>query len=243
MQEDDDCRRCLLIPSRAGRILRHVGGGPNGHHCGRRQETMEQESADVKARKRAIRRRAEANRRAQPDKDEASRVICERFAALPEYGEAETVMCYVHMRAEVRTQPFLPAAIEHGKRIVVPYCLKDELGLFLLESMDELAVGTYRILEPKTGLRWLPAKQIDAARLDLIMVPGVAFDRQGARLGHGRGYYDKLLSRVRPEAALVGVAFECQIFPEIPTLPHDVSMDTVITERGIYRGKGRRTRA
>ena len=71
------------------------------------------------------------------------------------------------------------------------------------------------------------------------MVPGVAFDRRGARMGHGFGYYDKLLEHARPDAPLVALAFECQLFPEIPTQAHDIFMDKIITERAIYAGKGR----
>jgi 5-formyltetrahydrofolate cyclo-ligase len=72
------------------------------------------------------------------------------------------------------------------------------------------------------------------------MVPGVAFDRTGARMGHGFGYYDKLLQHARPDAPLVALAFECQLFPEIPTQPHDIFMDKIITEKRVYTGRGRR---
>ena len=76
--------------------------------------------------------------------------------------------------------------------------------------------------------------------IDLIMVPGVAFDRRGARMGHGKGYYDKLLQHARPETPLIALAFECQLFPEIPTASHDIFMDMIITESAVYPGKGRR---
>ena len=97
----------------------------------------------------------------------------------------------------------------------------------------------YKILEPKAELRDVPGKRIDVKELDLIMVPGVAFDARGARMGHGFGYYDKLLEHARPDTPLVALAFECQIFPEIPTHAHDVFMDKIITEKAIYQGKGR----
>ena len=189
--------------------------------------------------KREIRSLAHANRRSQPDKDRLSRLICERFAALPEYASARAVMLYVHVRSEVRTRHFLPAAIDRKDRIVVPYCTRGELGLFRLESMEELAEGTFGLLEPRAELRGLPEKRVEAAELDLIMVPGVAFDRRGGRLGHGKGYYDKLLARVRPDVPLIAAAFECQLFDEIPMEPHDVFMDRVITEKEIYPGRGR----
>ncbi len=189
--------------------------------------------------KKSIREQAHANRQAQTEKEELSQKICETFARLPEFSAAGTVMVYIDVRTEVRTRHYLPALLQSGKRIVVPYCVDKELELFRLENMDELAIGMYKILEPKNELRELAAKRVDVKELDLIMVPGVAFDRRGARMGHGFGYYDKLLEHARPDAPLVALAFECQLFPEIPTQAHDVFMDKIVTEKAIYPGKGR----
>lgn len=189
--------------------------------------------------KKSIREQAHANRQAQTDKEALSQKICETFASLPEFSAAGTVMVYIDVRTEVRTRHHLPALLQSGKRIVVPYCVDKELELFRLENMDELAIGMYKILEPKNELRVLAAKRVDVKELDLIMVPGVAFDRRGARMGHGFGYYDKLLEHARGDAPLVALAFECQLFPEIPTQPHDVFMDKIVTESAIYPGKGR----
>jgi 5-formyltetrahydrofolate cyclo-ligase len=191
-------------------------------------------------RKKEIRAQAHERRNAQENKDELSREICAKFVALPEYVRAQTVMYYIDVRSEVRTRHDLPQALTQGKKIIVPWCNdQGELELFHLENMDELAIGMYKILEPAPALRLLQAKQVKARELDLIMVPGVAFDRGGARMGHGKGYYDKLLQHARPDAPLVALAFECQLFPEIPTAAHDIFMDSIITERAIYKGKGR----
>jgi 5-formyltetrahydrofolate cyclo-ligase len=189
--------------------------------------------------KKSIREQAHANRQAQTNKDELSAAICQTFMGLPEFTAAGTVMVYIDVRTEVRTRHALPALLQSGKRIVVPYCVERELELFLLESMDELAIGMYKILEPKPELRDAPGKRIEVEELDLVMAPGVAFDRNGGRMGHGFGYYDKLLEHVRPDAPLVALAFECQLFPEIPTQVHDVYMDKIITEQAVYTGKGR----
>jgi 5-formyltetrahydrofolate cyclo-ligase len=197
-------------------------------------------SESMQEQKKKLREQAHANRNAQADKDDLSQEICARFAALPEYVRARTVMYYIDVRSEVRIRHALPGALAEGKKVVVPWCnAQGELELFHLESMDELAIGMYKILEPKQELRALPAKQVKAEDLDLVMVPGVAFDRTGARMGHGKGYYDKLLLHARADAPLVALAFECQLFPEIPTAPHDIFMDLLITERAIYHGKGR----
>jgi 5-formyltetrahydrofolate cyclo-ligase len=199
------------------------------------------EVADIVERKRVIREQAHANRNAQENKDGLSNVICERFMALPDYAKSKTVMFYIDVRAEVRTRHSLPAALASGKTIVVPWCNdKGELELFRLADMNELSVGMYKILEPKPELRGLPEKQCRAEELDVVMVPGVAFDRRGGRMGHGKGYYDKLLQHARPDTPLVALAFECQLFPEIPVASHDIFMDKIITETAVYEGRGRK---
>jgi len=178
-------------------------------------------------------------------KDEISRQIVASFMALPAYASARTVLFYVDAGSEVRTRQTLPEALRGGKRIVVPWCVVEtnQLELFLLEDMTELVEGAYKILEPRDELRMLPAKRVRPEELDLVMVPGTAFDPRGGRMGQGKGYYDRLLARARPDAPLVGIAFECQVFPEIPVAPHDVFMDLVLTEKQLYRGRGRVNRA
>ena len=201
---------------------------------------MTSEAAEeLTLRKRSIREQAHANRNAQPDKDEVSRRIVGRFMELPEYQRAATVMFYVDVRSEVRTRHDLPQALSGGRRIVIPYCVEGQLELFHLESMEELETGAYRILEPRSELRTVSEKRIPIEELDLVMVPGVAFDRRGGRIGHGKGYYDKLLERARRDTPLVALAFECQLFPEIPMQPHDVFMNKIVTEQGVYEGRGR----
>lgn len=194
---------------------------------------------EMQARKQQIREQAHAARNAQPDKDSLSQVIVDRFMALPEYARAKAVLFYVDVRSEVRTRQHFPAALASGKKIVIPYCVDGELELFHLESMDELSLGMYKILEPKEELRTVAAKKVAVEELDLIMVPGVAFDRRGGRSGHGKGYYDKLLEHARPDTPLVALAFECQLFEEVPTAEHDVFMDKVVTEAAVYEGRGR----
>jgi 5-formyltetrahydrofolate cyclo-ligase len=200
---------------------------------------MDQPVNDLFERKTTIRKQAHENRRQQPEKDAVSERIVRRFMDLPEYEKAGTVMFYVDVRDEVRTRQALPEALASGKRIVVPYCLDGELELFWLENMDELELGMYRILEPKVELRDVASKRLTPTDLDLVMVPGVAFDRNGGRTGHGKGYYDKLLQHARKDAPLVALSFECQLFEEIPAESHDIFMDKVVTEDSVYVGKGR----
>jgi len=197
---------------------------------------------DFQAKKAAIREQARKNRITQKHKDEVSRQIVAKFTAMPQYKAAKTVMWYVDAGSEVRTRHILPEVIGEGTRIVVPFCIVEtnELELFVLEDMAELGEGAHKILEPRDDLRSYPGKIVQPEDLDLVMVPGTAFDPNGGRMGQGKGYYDRLLARVRPDVLLVAMAFECQMFPEIPVAPHDVFMDFVMTEKQVYTGRGRK---
>lgn len=197
--------------------------------------------------KELLRRKAYDARNAQPDKEGVSRRAIARLVELPEHRGAETVMWYVDCRSELRTQHALPAALESGKRIVVPYCTVDEqgdnkLGLWLLESMDELVVGKWKILEPPRERWGEPGKEVPPRELDFVVVPGVGFGRDGARLGNGQGYYDRLLHSVGSDCALVAVCYESQLMDDLVMGPHDVYMDQVVTEEAVYQGRGRQNR-
>lgn len=200
------------------------------------------EHVDPKA---AMRRAAYDARNAQEDKDAISEQAIARFLQLPEYRQARTAMWYIDCRSELRTRQALPAALASGKRIVVPYCTVDEqgankLGLWLLESMDELIVGKWKIMEPPRERWGEPGKEIPIAELDIVMVPGVGFSREGGRMGNGQGYYDRLLTNARPDCPLVGLCYECQLFDDLVVSPHDVFMDRVVTEAAVYDGRGRK---
>lgn len=191
-------------------------------------------------RKTEIRTAAHAARKAQEDKDSVSQAITDRVMQLQEYQQANCIMWYVDVRDEARTRHALPAALESGKSIVIPYCVDGELELFHLEAMEELETGMYKILEPRSDLREVEAKNVDVKDLDLILVPGVAFDARGGRTGHGKGYYDKLLENAKADTPLISLAFECQMFDEIPMQSHDIFMDKVVTESNVYDGIGRK---
>lgn len=191
-----------------------------------------------------LRRAAYDARNAQPDKEEVSRRAVARLMQLPEYLAAQTVLWYLDCRSELRTLHALPEALQSGKQIIVPYCTSDDtgankLGLWWLASMDELVVGKWKILEPPRERWGEPGKELQPEDIDLVIVPGVAFSRDGGRMGNGQGYYDRLLAHVRPDCPLVALCYECQLFDELIVSPHDVFMDKVVTEQAVYEGRGR----
>jgi len=192
------------------------------------------DAADIKALKATLRAEARRRRSAQADKDAVSRRICASVAARPEFDDARTVLFYVDHGSEVRTRSLLDEAFARGKTVVVPYCVGDDLRLFRLEAMSELSPGAYDILEPRPALRALADRHVAPADLDLVVVPGVAFDAHGARLGQGKGFYDRLIAQLRPETFLVAPAFECQMLDAVPTLPHDQPVHRVVTETNVY---------
>ena len=200
--------------------------------------------AELIERKQAMRRLAYDARNAQDGKDALSRQAIARLLQLETYQRADTVMWYIDCRSELRTQWALPDALASGKRVVVPYCTEDEkgdnkLGLWWLQDMSEMVIGKWKILEPPRD-RWGEAgKEVAAEELDFVMVPGVGFSRDGARMGNGQGYYDRLLEKVRLDCPLVAVCFESQLFEDLIVGPYDVYMDVVVTEAETYAGKGR----
>ncbi len=188
------------------------------------------------------RRKAYDARNAQPDKEKLSQIICNQFMAQTAYQDAKTIMWYLHCRSEVKTLDAVITALDSGKKIVIPYCTtdhqgKNQLGLWWLEQLSELTAGTWGILEPPTARWGEKAKEIPVQALDLIMVPGVAFDRRGGRLGNGAGYYDRLLQKVRPDTRLTAVCYQSQICDKVMMEPHDVYMHTVLTEKNSYSTK------
>ena len=204
-----------------------------------------EELEKIMEKKGKMRREAYDRRNAQENKDEVSAAAVEKFMALPEYEKAHTIMWYIDCRSETRTKPQLLAEVEKGeKKIIVPYCTEDEkgenkLGLWHMESLEEMVVGKWNILEPPKELWGNPEKEVTPEELDMIMVPGVGFDRDGGRMGNGQGYYDRTMEKVRPDCFLIALCYESQLFDNILVAPHDVYMDKVVTEKEVYIGKGR----
>ena len=155
--------------------------------------------------------------------------IVRRLTALRDLREASTLMVFCGFGSEVRTDGLLRWGWAAGKRMVVPLCRPEtrELTPCLLGSFAELETGCYGIREPRRDkIRPVPPEEIDA-----IVVPAVAFDRRGHRVGYGGGYYDRFLPG-SPRAVRIGAAFSCQIVDRVPADLHDLTVDRIVTEDG-----------
>ncbi|MEF8848329.1 MAG: 5-formyltetrahydrofolate cyclo-ligase, partial [Candidatus Thermoplasmatota archaeon] len=151
---------------------------------------------------------------------------------LTKFAKSETILFYVSYDNEVFTHNIIKEAISSGKKTVVPIVDKERhrLMLSVLESWNDLQPGSYGVLEPKKNC----LQKISPKEINLIIVPGVGFDKKGNRLGHGEGYYDRLLSKTY-DTLSIGLAFETQIIENIPIDTHDEPVDIIITEKRVIK--------
>ena len=154
------------------------------------------------------------------DLNRFSMQVCEQVLANEHWLNASTVLLYHSLPDEVDTHLLLESALKSGKQVLLPVVKGMELELrFFSHQMSE---GAFGILEPE-GEAFL-----DFSSIDLVIVPGIAFDREGHRLGRGRGYYDRLLPFI-PQACTLGICFPFQLVEKVPTDSHDIAMTEVIT--------------
>ncbi len=154
-----------------------------------------------------------------------SSLIVSRICSLREFVSAKTVLLYASVKGEPNIIPLINTAT--GKRFALPKVKGDELILYEVSKEDDLKSGAFGIPEPHGG------KEISPDEVDLIAVPGIAFDREGYRLGWGKGYYDRLLKRAG--AFKLGVAHSFQVLERLPRDPWDVPVDAVVTEKELIR--------
>ncbi|DAC73304.1 MAG TPA: 5-formyltetrahydrofolate cyclo-ligase [Thermoplasmata archaeon] len=152
----------------------------------------------------------------------------------PLYQTAQTILFYVSYDNEVRTHEMIQESLRNGKTVLVPKVntKNKTCTLSKLSSWEDLSLGAYSILEPRDDC----AQEITASSVNLFIIPGVVFDLHGNRIGHGFGYYDRLLQK-KNAANTLGLAFELQIVERIPAEKHDVMVETIVTEDRIIRCK------
>ncbi len=169
--------------------------------------------------------------RIKPEERKArSREIEKKLFSLPEYQAARKVMFYASFRSEVETHDMIRRTLLEGKRVVLPKVRGKELALFEIKDFDkDVKPGSWDIPEPANG------KPVKPGQIQFIVVPGAAFDRHGNRLGYGAGFYDKLLKEYG--GADAALAFELQIVPDVPSEPHDIRVQKIVTEKRIIETK------
>jgi 5-formyltetrahydrofolate cyclo-ligase len=189
--------------------------------------------------KRALRRAMRVRRAAlsAAERAECSRAAADRLGGLPELAAARTVAGFLAMPEEIDPAQALAQVEQRGAVVAFPRVSSDRprLRFHRVAGPGDLRPGAYGIFEPREGCPELPASD-----LDVILVPGLAFDAEGRRLGYGGGYYDEVGGLVRGRALLVGVGFDFQLVDRCPAGEGDVNIDRVVTDARVVHCAGLR---
>ena len=170
-----------------------------------------------------LRRSIRERKRAMTEEEIVSRSakLCELFLASDAYKNANTIYGYLPYNQEVRTVPMLEQALKDGKKVAVPKCYGDQMEFIYLEDLTKVEKGYANIPEP------IADEPIARDATALVLMPGLAFDPQGHRIGYGGGFYDKYLS-AEPGHPTLALCYEFQMLPHLETEEHDIPVDTVI---------------
>ena len=173
--------------------------------------------------KQELRRTIRERKRAMTEAEIRSRseILAEKFAASDAYKAAGTIYGYLPYNQEVRTVPMLQRALDEGKRVAVPKVYGDDMKFIYLDDLTQVAKGYAGIPEPIADA---PVAQDETA---LVLMPGLAFDRQGHRIGYGGGFYDRFLAR-EPHHPTLALCYEFQVQEALQTEEFDIPVDTVI---------------
>lgn len=164
-------------------------------------------------------------RQSERQRNRKSRLIEEKLLKQEEFIKAERIMFYLAFDGEVKTQGMIDEARRLGKKIYVPICdaEKKTLAPCSLGKNSTLEFGPYNTLEPKKKTKF-PSR-----KLDLVIVPALAFDKKNNRLGRGKGYYDRFLEKLSDRTKSIGLAFDFQILADLPVEKNDLPVDTVLS--------------
>lgn len=167
---------------------------------------------------------------------EHSDIIANKLYNMDYYKEANTIMSFISFSDEVNTHEIIKKSIGLGKSIVVPITIPETKELKVSQVLDfsELEIGYYDILTPKKEY----IRFVDPNTIDLILVPGVVFARNGYRVGYGGGYYDRFLSKLPQKFHKIGLSFDLQVKDKVPTDSFDIPVDLIITEKEVINCLG-----
>lgn len=202
---------------------------------------MKQIMADAKKK---LRKEILHTRNAMPVEErlEKSEKLLQTLYSMELYQSEEVILAYVDYQSEVVTLPFIEKALMDGKRVFCPKVMGDEMEFYRINNIRELEEGYKGIREPKVLQKFVDTagnqQTVKSMRRPLALIPGVVFDRSCHRIGYGKGFYDKYLTRLSENGIkvyTVGLGYECQMVSEAPCEAHDIKLDMVVTERAIYR--------
>jgi 5-formyltetrahydrofolate cyclo-ligase len=165
---------------------------------------------------------------------EKSSLITQRILALDEIKQAQVIMVYADFRQEVRTDLLIEKIMATNKQVAVPLTMPQKGVMYpsLIENYPgDLAPGRWGIPEPKPHL----FRQVEHREIDCVLVPGVAFDLNGHRLGYGGGYYDRFLPLLKPGAVLIAPAYELQMRQDLEPESHDLPVHYIVTEKRLIK--------
>ena len=193
---------------------------------------MKRKSKKEKLRKKYINKRKEvANIKGK------SNIITKKLLSLKELKNSKNILLYISYRSEVETEILIDQLLKKSKNVFAPYCIKEEKRMEIVKINDptkDLKKGAYGIKEPKNSLR---KEDNDINILDLVIVPAVAFSKNGYRIGYGGGYYDRFLSRLSSKTISVGINYDELLFESVPKEDHDLAVDIIVTEKKVLRTK------
>ena len=163
--------------------------------------------------------------------------ITEQLWAFEPLRKAQTIFVYVNFRSEPETLPLIERCLAEKKKIAVPLTVPGShmLACLVTDPAGELHPGYCKIPEPDPKV----SPPVKGSDIDVVLLPGSAFDLRGGRLGYGGGYYDRFLAQDAPQALRIGIAFETQVIEELPLMPHDVPLHLLATEERLldFRNK------
>lgn len=166
-------------------------------------------------------------------RETAAKAAETKILQLPEWQTAQTVCLYASFKGELPTTQLLKSLLSSKKQCVLPKVNTHGLPeLYLVKTFADLELSSLEILEPKEN-----CPLINPARIDFFLVPGIGFDRQGNRLGHGSGFYDRLLAQAAPTAFLLGYGYDFQVVNAIPHEAHDIPVHALATPTQIINIK------
>ena len=163
---------------------------------------------------------------------ERSKTIANILFNSNQYNNSNFIFSFISFKDEVNTHEIIKNSIVNGKRIGVPVTVPKNREMLVSELIDfdkELELGYYNILTPKKEYTRIVSPEL----VDLVLVPGVAFDKRGYRVGYGGGYYDRFLNKWKKGVIKIGLCYDLQLLSQVPTDSYDIPVDYIITEKGL----------